>query len=745
MTESTTTQVGLVELRVHGVGGTSPETLLGVPFVELVGGDRTAGFFRPPTWIPVDDPPRALEGYSWGGLTSRARARALWLLLLPFALVNLAGWMFRTHGTADQLGIRSRTRVESGALGLIRLYGLIITVSAWTYLSVIVVDVVAYQCGIQPGCSNGRWFMWPWERAWVMAEPARGIGVAVGLLALVTLAIAQLVRRSQEAVHPGESFGSTDDPAWKISLRNPELWRSPQNAHRLGLTHTAAALATIGLAAARVVELASTGGTSQWFSLGFLALLVIAGLFTLRLEGVSQRFHVGLLAVTSAWMTTFEVWVFRQASIRPDLGQAPGARVLTQWSYLVGGLVVVLLAVFHLKTWLGETAGRNRDWPLLFVPLGILVAAPGPINAVGSGMLIRIADLLGDAVPASTWQDAGAIVRDHPIVYSDTVGGTAVFTVLTMVVFTGMSLVGWAKTRKKAPTFDELQRRYEKVARLDSNDPAHKRWAAKVGKAEALAAMTDQAGFILGATAVVVGGLAAVATLMGGFNLSRAGQVTLPALQQPASYLLGLLPILALWLLDRVYRSPGLRRGVGSIWDVATFWPRWFHPWAPPSYGERAVPQLQSRIQYLSIDNQIILSGHSQGTAIGIATFASLLDDAAARSTFERTVILTHGSPIARLYSRYFPEYFDQSLFRAIHERLGRTDQTTWFNLRRRTDYIGGAVFHPEPSGVEDLLVLDPETPLPPAPGEPAPAVRGHSDYYQQSEYQAIIHRIAKI
>jgi hypothetical protein len=499
------------------------------------------------------------------------------------------------------------------------------------------------------------------------------------------------------------------------------------------------------LVAAPVVELTSTDGTARWFSLGFLVLLVGAGLLTLRLEGVSQRFHVLLLMLTSAWFVAFEVWVLTQASIQPDLGQAPGARILTQWSYLAGGLVVTLLAAFHLVTWLGETAGRNRDWPLLFVPLGILVAAPGPINAVGSGMLIRIADLLGDAVPASRWQGAEALAGNHPIVYSDTVGGIAVFTVLFMVVLAGMSLVGWARARKKAPTFDELQQRYEKVERLDPDDPAHQRWAATVGKAEAMAAMTDQAGFILGATAVVVGGLAAVVTIMGGFNLSRAGQMTLPALQQPASYLLGLLPILALWLLDRVYRSPGLRRGVGTIWDVATFWPRWFHPWAPPSYGERAVPQLQSRIQHLSIDNQIILSAHSQGTAIGVATFASLLDDVAAESTFARTVVLTHGSPISRLYSRYFPEYFDQSLFRAIHQRLGRTDQTTWFNLRRRTDYIGGAVFQPEPAGVEDLLVLDPETPRPPAPGEPPPGVRGHSDYYHQSEYRAIIHRIARI
>src|SRR5512139_2939285 len=92
----------VVELRVHGVSGTPPEVMLNCPteFLEQVRGDRDAAFFRRATWI--DDaisPPqpgvwrRRMEAYSWGGLTSCRASRALWLLFLPFSLINLAHWM----------------------------------------------------------------------------------------------------------------------------------------------------------------------------------------------------------------------------------------------------------------------------------------------------------------------------------------------------------------------------------------------------------------------------------------------------------------------------------------------------------------------------------------------------------------------------------------------------------------------------------------------------------------------------
>ncbi|PRC62886.1 hypothetical protein C6A85_00705, partial [Mycobacterium sp. ITM-2017-0098] len=64
-------------------------------FVDQVAGDGDAGFFRRAAWVDrAADPPeegqwwRRMEAYSWGGLTSRRASRAVWLLFLPFSLVN---------------------------------------------------------------------------------------------------------------------------------------------------------------------------------------------------------------------------------------------------------------------------------------------------------------------------------------------------------------------------------------------------------------------------------------------------------------------------------------------------------------------------------------------------------------------------------------------------------------------------------------------------------------------------------
>src|SRR5262245_17348857 len=84
-----------VELRVHGVTGTPAEDMLDRHIIGRVAGDSDAGFFRPRDEYGATLGPGGarLEAYRWGNLTAGAAARALWLLLLPFTLANVAMWL----------------------------------------------------------------------------------------------------------------------------------------------------------------------------------------------------------------------------------------------------------------------------------------------------------------------------------------------------------------------------------------------------------------------------------------------------------------------------------------------------------------------------------------------------------------------------------------------------------------------------------------------------------------------------
>ena len=68
----------------------------------------------------------------------------------------------------------------------------------------------------------------------------------------------------------------------------------------------------------------------------------------------------------------------------------------------------------------------------------------------------------------------------------------------------------------------------------------------------------------------------------------------------------------------KAYGSVSARRTVGILWDVGTFWPRAAHPFAPPCYAERAVPDLTWRIATWTerTGGRLVLSAHSQGTVL---------------------------------------------------------------------------------------------------------------------------------
>jgi hypothetical protein len=703
----------LVELRVHGVGGATPEELLDVPLTELVAGNEGAGFFRP--WIDRVPTRIMREGYSWGGLTSAARMRALWVLLAPFALANLAGWMLRHGGEASDPSPRRRSGIESAAVAVVRLFGLLITVTAAAYVAAGAIDLVAFQCGAAPGCVGDRWWLRPWDNPLVTGHQGRLLVVGAMVATATLLAVAWVARQSQVAIHRRRDFAGSGDPALTLGLRHGELWDAPHVAHRLGLTHAAAVLAAVSL------TLAGPGVVAAWLDGAGWVLLSVSGLATIRLERVAARWHLGLVILSALQLLAVAVSTWSVAEVAPGNGPLPGADRLGV--AILPALPLLALAAGGLAVRLWSRQRRTGLREALLAPALLLVAA-GMVHAFGSGLTIRLADLLGRPT-------AGEEAAAASIVYGEVVGDVAVVTVFGLVVLALATAAAWWRAGR-GPDCEEVARRYADRGGLDCSEPADRTWASRVGRAEALATITDRAALVLGITTFVVVVAASLAVVTGGdpggLRLGRWAD----RWAGPASWVLGLLPVVAVIAIARLYRSRAVRRLVGVVWDVATFWPRWFHPWSPPAYGEAAVPQLGRRLEALTEKGRVIVSAHSQGSVLAGATLAS-----ADPGVASRVALLTHGSPLGRLYARYFPEYVSVGLLAGIGEVL-----PAWVNLWRVTDFIGGPISSP---GVEDVEVFDPPSSRAPAPGEPRPLPSRHSGYDQTEDYRTALTRLADV
>lgn len=195
------------------------------------------------------------------------------------------------------------------------------------------------------------------------------------------------------------------------------------------------------------------------------------------------------------------------------------------------------------------------------------------------------------------------------------------------------------------------------------------------------------------------------------------------AAQSLGSWLIGLGFILLVTSGRRAYKDPGARRTIGILWDVGTFWPRAAHPFAPPCYAERAVPDLTWRMVTWTraTGGRLVLSGHSQGSVLAAAAAWQLKP-----SVRGRVALLTYGSPLERLYGRWFPAHFGPAALASLHQDVDR-----WRNLYRLTDPIGGPVRLPGDCGPQvDRAPLDDPLAYGRTLEHPLPApILGHSDY----------------
>ena len=177
MTTPAADQQEWVELRVHGVSGTPPESLLLSTFVKQVGGDTRGRFFRPADSLGNErqqQDGRILEAYHWGRFTSGSWTQALWLLIIPFGLVNAAAFTLPPIPGNAAGGGESTERhwfaVASHTLAVASLRVISLALTCLLVFSSVVagMDLFAWQLG-NAGDGSSR-------RLWMLAGMALPVG-----------------------------------------------------------------------------------------------------------------------------------------------------------------------------------------------------------------------------------------------------------------------------------------------------------------------------------------------------------------------------------------------------------------------------------------------------------------------------------------------------------------------------------------------------------------------------------------
>ena len=788
---------GVTEVRLHGVGGTTPETLLCDLSPQQVAGDATAGFYR-----TADRRGRHVEAYSWGGLTSHSSWRVLWLLLLPFMLANLAGWMCPGW-------LPARPRRFHAFSWAVRVAGLGVTLNWVLLVSLLLGDYVAYQCGGTPQCpwrpSGAPWLVW------LLDYPSRRVlagAVVTLLLVAVMWVLARTTQDRYEAIKPAarvDEVPVTDGRPY--DLTHPGFWDGVGYARLLTRAHIASCFAGVALLVSWTVRALVPAPVAAplsvvSFAAGlFVLVAAVATLFTRSADGWAVMLSRALPAVAALAIGCAGVFAWLQPPGDPLAGrphELPGLQDFVNVSlgaifcafFLVGvalvagsvtreqwkGVVVRIAGVcagFAASIAALEFAGHPSGWILVGLGIGMVIILFGvgsrkrtstfrwaasfvvlglalaTTNTFFIGLVTLLADVMGTITECVDPYRAGSVCAgegEGPFIAVFPMIGDAVpyLIVVPVVLIVGFCLwqlaVMLARGRSGAAG---VAADYQKIADEPrsvwwvSTVPGKDGrgvpswyarqaagWTAKVARARRLADVPLDLDLLL--TSAVGVGVVLLAWIE--LRVWVWDEPVDSVFRQFSAVLATALPVIAMLLLRGAWRSMDKRRIMGVLWDVGTFWPRRYHPFAPPSYAERAVPELQRRLWWLhDNDGRVLVAAHSQGSVLAAAALAQ----PGARPRDDRVTLVTFGCPLRKLYHWGFPAYFHEELFTRLVDPGSPSRLRMWRNFSVPTDYVGGRVFEHDRHDVERSLP-DPSTCVF-RYGEPPPAIGAHTGYWESA------------
>ncbi len=560
---------------------------------------------------------RDVNIYHWSPVTSGSRSFAVWPLLLPYTLVNVAGWMAPPGGDAKS----RRTLHRMGAVWV----GVTTTAATVVWLLVAAVAVTRKVNGggaeSPPGVVSGLSF------------GAAATGAALAMIALVLFST--YVARGFERFRPDSWPEAPRDWKWpwgagvSAQLEDLRFYDSEKDHRGHWRIHAAVAGLTFGI----VVAVVYGGGTERaghFLARALLAVALLQGLGVAllaavavpRSSGRSRRLTARMLGAATAVLGVILLGGLTLSALISftGIGEVPrGAVAIVYdcygWAVLAGIGTVLLCVVLRLLTPVPAEAG----------------AARALIPTLGARLRARLATVLSDI---------------DRIVFA--VAVTFALTAMTALVLRWSAL--WDGT-----------------------------WRV---------------------------------TATGPVNVARATFAFVLAF--------------AVLNLVKSRASPTALRRIGNVWDILTFWPRTFHPFAVRPYAERAVPELREFLETAPRRGRMVVAAHSQGSVLAYAAIRPYMKgNDADRPAFS---LVTFGSPLRSLYAAVFPHYFDPADFAATRSQIGGD----WVNCFRFTDHVGRAVFVEEAEAAE---AYEPEgerrADRPVADVRPPERkVLGHNDYW---------------
>lgn len=694
-----------LELRVHGVSGTPPDELLATD-PEVIE-TRVEGQVRIYGPVPVDPWARA---YQWNSLTSGTVTKAGWVFLLPYMLANVAGWALPPLS-----GVRRRFGVA-----LVRLSCLVLTVIFSLITATGLIDIVAYQYLSR-------------RLGWISAEPAVAMGgiVAVVVVLVVWGLTSQPNRRvglraAQRRYDQAREGGKTEisDPAAGIEIDDSRMWEYWPIDDDLRALHVAVSL--VAVAWATRLGAADLAGTARWDSFGSfdgvvafgvvpVVIVITSGFVSLRpgtrppwLDWVTLG--LPLAAAAAAGGQFVRIAAANLCTDCPTRLRAVGTSLPLAIGVHVGLTIFLLVLGFF---------ARPRTGALTAPALLTMAGASG--SSGGAALIAVAADITGGTAPSGVARLAEGFLLGMLIIGVVAVGAFAYLFTPEGRLRTDLARAGRRlRDRSGLVLTTLLVVTAVMVARFLAGrylgvSITLQAWMLVVPAALILALMVCillRAGEAAKAAALVV--VSGVLVLLARIGLiSKIGPVRV-ALGTPTEVAVTITLLAPLALaggrIMGALRHHERRRSLAVAWDVGSFFPRWFHPFAPPPYGPLAVPDLAELVTTSAVDRPVLLACHSQGSVIGAAAALGARAEDLARVSF-----LTFGSPLGTLFRRFFPLHFSDDRLTRLAERFGGR----WLNLYRDDDPIGGPV----------LAEVD-------HPPMSDPSARIHGGYWREPEYE---------